>query len=105
MSFQISMMITTLTLAMTMNELWMTYVYAVTFGIVFAFGALFDNNVWAELFGREHLGAIRGYTATFLIFGTSSGPWLFGWMYDMFGSYDVVLSIGVVVGIIPMVLG
>lgn len=105
MSFQIGMMVITLTLAMTMQTVWMTYAYAVIFGIVFALGALFDNNVWAELFGREHLGAIRGYTATFLILGTSSGPWVFGWLYDMFGGYDFALLIGIVLGFIPLLLG
>jgi len=105
MSFQIMMMILTIALAMTMNQMWMVYAYAVVFGIVFALGGILDNNIWAEMFGREHLGAIRGFTATFLIFGTSSGPWVFGWIYDMFNGYDFILLAGIVLGMIPMMLG
>ncbi|MDX2075893.1 MAG: MFS transporter [bacterium] len=105
MSFQIMMMVTTLALAMTMREMWMVYAYAIVFGIVFALGGILDNNIWAEMFGREHLGAIRGFTATFLIFGTSSGPWVFGWTYDLFGGYDFILLFGIVLGILPMILG
>jgi MFS family permease len=105
MSFQIMMMVTTLTLAMTMKEMWMVYAYAIIFGIVFSLGGILDNNIWAEMFGREHLGAIRGFTVTFLIFGTSIGPWVFGWTYDLFGGYDFILLFGIVLGILPMILG
>lgn len=105
MSFQIMMMILTIALAMTMNQMWMVYAYAIVFGIVFALGGILDNNIWAEMFGREHLGAIRGFTATFLIFGTSTGPWVFGWMYDVFNGYDFILLAGIILGMLPMMLG
>jgi MFS family permease len=105
MSVQIMMMVILFALAMTMNQMWMVYVYAITFGVVFALGGILDNNIWAEMFGREHLGAIRGFTAMFLIFGTSSGPWVFGLTYDIFGGYEAILSAGIIIGFVPMLLG
>lgn len=105
MSVQIMMMVTLFALAMTMSQMWMVYGYAIIFGVVFALGGILDNNIWAEMFGREHLGAIRGFTAMFVIFGTSSGPWMFGLTYDIFGGYEFILSAGIILGFVPMVLG
>lgn len=105
MSVQIMLMVTLFAFAMTMNQMWMVYLYAIIFGVVFSLGGILDNNIWAEMFGREHLGAIRGFTAMFVIFGTSSGPWVFGLVYDLLGSYEAILLAGIIIGFLPMLLG
>ncbi len=48
---------------------------------------------WAKYFGRAHLGKIRGFVATCMVAGTSMGPFLMGYTYDIFGNYSVSLWI------------
>ncbi|MGK0257094.1 MAG: MFS family permease [Candidatus Azotimanducaceae bacterium] len=49
-----------------------------------------SNIVWAEYFGREHVGAIRGFvTPITLLLGASGAP-IAGYIFDQSGSYDVV---------------
>ncbi len=91
-------------LAMTMTAIWMTVLYAVFFSIVLGTGTVFDGSVWANIFGREHLGAIRGFVSTALVISTSVGPVIFALSYDLFGSYDVILWIAISLTAIPMTL-
>ena len=44
---------------------------------------------WADYYGREHLGAIRGYTMSAQIGGQAAGPVLAGFMFDANGSYQL----------------
>ena len=44
---------------------------------------------WADYYGREHLGAIRGITMSAQIGGQAIGPVLAGFMFDATGSYQV----------------
>jgi MFS family permease len=103
MTFQLSMIIVSMLLAMTMREPWMLYVYALTFGVVFALGATFDGSVWADLFGRLHHGAIRGFVTTALVIGSSIGPVIYGFSFDYFGSYQPVLWLGIVLVTVPLI--
>lgn len=47
--------------------------------------------VWANYFGRRHLGSIAGVATTALVFGTALGPVPIGIARDLLGSYDLVL--------------
>jgi len=44
---------------------------------------------WADYYGREHLGTIRGYTMSAQIGGQAIGPVLAGFMFDATGSYQM----------------
>ena len=44
--------------------------------------------VWADYYGREHLGSIRGLTMAAQIGGQAIGPVLSGFMFDYSGSYS-----------------
>lgn len=103
MAFQLSLIVSALLLAIFMKPAWMLSVYAVIFGIAMAFGASFDGSVWADLFGRLHHGAIRGFVTTVLVIGTSFGPVIFGLSYDKFGGYTPVLLAGVALAFIPLI--
>ena len=49
-----------------------------------------SNIVWAEYFGRDHVGAIRGFvTPITLLLGASGAP-IAGFIFDQIGSYDLV---------------
>jgi MFS family permease len=43
---------------------------------------------WADYYGREHLGAIRGYTMSAQVGGQAIGPIFAGLMFDGTGSYQ-----------------
>ena len=48
---------------------------------------------WADYYGREHLGTIRGFTMSAQIGGQAAGPVLAGFMFDATGSYQLPLLV------------
>ena len=48
---------------------------------------------WADYYGREHLGAIRGYALSAQIGGQALGPVMSGFMFDATGSYQLPLMV------------
>lgn len=49
-----------------------------------------QNYIWAEFFGRLHLGAIRGFTMPIsLLLGAAGAP-AAGYVKDVSGSYETV---------------
>jgi len=56
------------------------------------FGAV-NNTVWVRYYGRAHLGRIRGSVAMAMVAGSSTGPFIMGATYDLFGSYQVSLNL------------
>ena len=40
------------------------------------------NALWAELYGTEHLGAIRSLAMAFSVFGSALSPIVFGAVFD-----------------------
>ena len=71
----------------------------ITFGLGIGVLMLMQNYLWAEYFGRGHLGSIRGaVTPVTLIFG-GAGPPLAGYVRDVTGSYTEVwlVSIGLMI--------
>ncbi len=81
---------------------WIAHGYAVTMGITQGLLGVAMSTLWARYYGREHLGKIRGRVFTATVAGSSAGPFIMGWMFDQFGSYQ--LSLWIFVGLlIPMV--
>ena len=93
-----------LVLAMTMSTPLLLVPYALSFGMNIGLGGVFDNAVWANLFGREHLGEIRGFVTTLMSVGVAVGPVLFGWSFDTFATYNPVMIAFVVLVIVQIVL-
>jgi MFS family permease len=76
------------------------------YGIVFGLAQGLQNNLagsaFAYYFGREHIGAIKGFAQTLLIAGTAVGPPLIAFGKAALGSYAAALW---VLALIPLVLG
>lgn len=53
--------------------------------------------LWPSYFGRKHLGSIQGVTTTAMVIGSALGPIPFGWAYDTFGDYNVMLIISALI--------
>jgi MFS transporter, OFA family, oxalate/formate antiporter len=79
-------------------------IYTLSLSLVMGGGAVFDTSAWANLFGRQSQGVIRGFVTTILIAATAMGPILFGLSYDLFGSYSPVFWLGIVLALPSVVL-
>ena len=73
-----------------------TYPLAALFGLMFGFAvggsSLVPGLLWADYFGRGHLGAIRGFTAPFRFF-SPIGPTLTAFIHDRTNSYNLAFTI------------
>ena len=79
--------------------------FALTSAATIGFGVgglhLLVRLAWADYYGREHLGTIRGITLSAQIGGQALGPVLAGFLFDMTSSYQlpfVVFATAVVGG-------
>ncbi|MBI4308016.1 MAG: MFS transporter [Chloroflexi bacterium] len=65
----------------------MAYASALVYGL--ALGGLIGliPTMWADYFGRESLGAIRGFTFPWVLGLSAIAPAFAGWVYDVGGSY------------------
>jgi MFS family permease len=66
--------------------------FALLYGVATGAGNIVGNMLWADYFGRDNLGAIRGFGAPFRLL-TPTGPVLTGVLYEMTDSYVVPFSI------------
>ncbi|MCH7608246.1 MAG: MFS transporter [Chloroflexi bacterium] len=73
-----------------------TYPLAIAFGLMFGFAvggsSLVQNLLWADYFGRAHLGEIRGFTAPFRLL-SPIGPTLTGFIFVRTGDYTLAFTI------------
>ncbi|UCC54218.1 MAG: MFS transporter [Anaerolineaceae bacterium] len=67
--------------------------YAVLIGMGQGLFGAVNNTVWVRYYGRAHLGRIRGSVAVAMVAGSSTGPFIMGATYDLFGSYQVSLNL------------
>ena len=66
--------------------------YAVVFGLANASMHVNVGYLWADYFGRRHLGSIQGAGQTILIVGASLGPLPFSLSFDLTGDYSAALA-------------
>ncbi len=76
--------------------------FAVLYGLATGAGNIVGNMLWADYFGRDHLGAIRGFGAPFRLL-TPTGAFLTGVMYETTGNY--VLPFSIFAGIFVFMVG
>ena len=50
-----------------------------------------NNVIWANYFGRAHLGSIRGLATTAMVTSSAIGPLPFGVLSDLMGSHEIAL--------------
>jgi MFS family permease len=73
------------------DTLFLLFLFAVLYGFGAGAAAVFQNVIWADYYGRRHLGAIRGMIAPITAMGGGISPFIAGWMFDRTGSYDTIL--------------
>lgn len=75
------------------ETLYLLFLFAVLYGFGAGAAAVFQNVIWADYYGRRHLGSIRGMIAPITALGGGISPFIAGWMFDRTGSYDTILFI------------
>ncbi len=70
-----------------------SYVFGLVFGV--STGMLFTvmNVVWADYFGRDAIGGIRGMVSPVHMLCNSLGPLAAAWSFDVTGSYSLIFTI------------
>jgi len=75
-------------------------VVAIIFGIVWGFIGGFERIafglIWPNYFGRKYIGRIKGIAMTMGVIGSAFGPLPFGVSYDIFGGYNEILLIMII---------
>tara|TARA_B100000519_G_scaffold61557_2_gene52013 strand:- start:58 stop:1299 length:1242 start_codon:yes stop_codon:yes gene_type:complete len=70
------------------NEFWLMFFSMAIFGAGIGINSFTQNYIWAEYFGRNYLGQIRGFvTPISLVLGGIGAP-LAGYVLDITGSYN-----------------
>ena len=64
-------------------------------GVGFGVGGLhlLIRLVWADYYGRQNLGTIRGLTMSVQVGGQALGPVIAGFMFDYFDSYRIPFTL------------
>ena len=72
---------------------WLLYLYSLGFGYGSGLQAPMVFVGASDLFAGKHFGAINGMILAGMGIGGSFGPWLGGFLYDLFGSYQYAFGI------------
>jgi sugar phosphate permease len=71
----------------------MAFGFAIMFGVVFGVLPIVNMMIFANYFGREYLGAIRGFITPFQMGFNAMGPLVGALVFDFTGEYSLVLAL------------
>jgi hypothetical protein len=72
------------------------YLYMAGLGVSVGMGATVKPALWAELYGVEHLGAIKSLVGTLMVVSTAASPLLLGILLDRGTPLDAVVWAGII---------
>ncbi len=90
-----------LVMAHSLGSVTLAVLYGVVLGTTSGLQRTVSSVVWADFFGRRHLGSITGMTTTIMIAGSALGPMPLGIARDLLGSYNLALNIA---ALLPLLL-
>jgi len=67
------------------------FIYYSLIGITVGIGTPSVSALWLELYGTEHIGAIRALTHACMVFGSALGPAVFGYLLDAGVNWNTLL--------------
>lgn len=73
------------------SEPWQAFVYGGLIGLAIGINMTTNNVIWANYFGRAHLGSIRGVATAAMVTSSAIGPLPFGVLSDLMHSHDIAL--------------
>ncbi len=78
---------------------WSVYLFAAAMGLLWLSTVPLTNGVIAGIFGVQYLGMLGGFVFFSHQVGSFLGVWLGGYVYDKTGSYNLVWSITIALGV------
>ena len=82
-----------LIVAITSRQIHVTYIGFFLYGTGLAGSFVLREVIWANFFGRNSLGTVRGLSMLFSHLFAASGAPFFGFLHDRTGSYDLSFTI------------
>jgi MFS family permease len=94
--FMISFAVTTISLlwGLAANDLWKLYLFAFLFGVGWGNQAVLRFSLTSEVFGIASLGLVMGILGVAESVAATIGSYFAGYMFDVFGSYQLVFWLG-----------
>lgn len=86
------------------HTLWMFYVFAILFGLMWGGVGTVITALVGDIFGLSRIGTIMGITSSMWAFGAAIGPVIGGIVYDMSGYYSAAFVVGASSLLISIVL-
>jgi MFS family permease len=86
------------------HELWAFLIFAAFLGLAFGNCSTQESSIVAWLFGMASHGIILGAFAFAFTIGAAVGPWLFGYLYDTTGSYQVAFYIAGILSVAAIIV-
>ena len=80
------------------------FISMIVFGLGIGGTHLMQNYLWAEYFGRRHLGSIRGAVMPIMLLLGGTGPPLAGYVLDFSGSYTPAWAASTVLMVVGAVV-
>ncbi len=88
------------------EQSWIAFTFMALYGISNGFSLTLFGSFWPELYGLQHLGAIRAVIVAILVFASAMGPGLTGSLIDLGVSYPAqIMVLGVYCLVISVVVG
>jgi MFS family permease len=86
------------------KKVWMLYLFAATYGLVYAGLDVVSSPILAELFGLESLGSILGVMGISFSTGGAIGPVMAGHIFDVTGSYEIAFLLCAVLVLVALAI-
>ena len=87
------------------RELWMFFVFAFVYGVAWGNQAVLRFAIASEYFGLASLGLIMGILGVGESVAATLGSFMAGYIYDVFGSYNVMFCVGIGVSATGILIG
>ncbi len=89
-----------LVMALFLQSVELAFVYGIVLGMTGGLAMTVGNVIWANYFGRRHLGSITGVTYAIGVIGSALGPMPFGVARDLLGNYNLTLMVSAVLSLL-----
>ena len=89
---------------MIANEIWMLLLFSIIFGLAHGGMTASGSPLLARLFGLGSHGLLLGIVGLGFRIGAATGPYLFGYIFDLTGSYRIAFIIGTAVSFAGIII-
>ncbi|MBW2065075.1 MAG: MFS transporter [Deltaproteobacteria bacterium] len=93
-----------ITLLLVASTPWRMFASGILFGSSVGVNLVCQTYLWASYYGRAFLGSIRGATLPPILIGRSLGAPMVGYIYDIFGSYNIAWKMLIGVHLFALVI-